>query len=94
MSQTSSDSEDDRSPFSLSPPSTEGGAVQAVPLQQKYKVNRVLVFPYPEREYLVYKLKEEKVKKRHGKNYRDRVIVPYFVLTMISLYAAHWIYKK
>ena len=34
------------------------------------------------------------MKKRHGKNYRDRVVVPYFLLTMLSLYVGHWIYKK
>jgi hypothetical protein len=34
------------------------------------------------------------VKKRLSKNYRDSVIVPYFLLSIISLYAGHWIYKK
>ena len=91
MSQSSSDSED-RVPSPLSPPTL--GAVQALPVQQKYRMNRILVFPDPEREYLVYKLKEEQVKKRLSKNYRDSVIVPYFLLSIISLYAAHWIYKK
>ena len=57
-------------------------------------MSRVLVFPDPEREYLVYKLREDQIKKRHGKNYSDRVVVPYFLLTMLSLYVGHWIYKK
>ena len=56
MSQNSSDSED-RVPSPLSPPTL--GAVLAAPVQQKYRMNRILVFPDPEREYLVYKLKEE-----------------------------------
>ena len=56
MSQTSSDSED-RVPPPLSPPID--GAVLAVPIQQKYRMSRVLVFPDPEREYLVYKLRED-----------------------------------
>ena len=91
MSQRSSDS-DYRVPSSLG--SSAEGAVQAAPFQQRFRINRTLPFPDPEREYLVFKLKEEQVKKRHSKNYKDSVVVPYFLLTMISFYAGHWLYKK
>ena len=60
----------------------------------KYRPGYQLFFPPPDREYLVYQLKKDKMKKRQAKNFSNIYVIPYFLGTMASLLFARWLWGK